>query len=697
MGKKNLDEAEKSLEDALKECSNNNVGYKAVIYADLIHLKNKRKENSDDLIKQYKDLLKNFIPKEPEELAMKGYAATLFHCYEDAIKFYKKLLSMVDNPECEWVFGLALAMQHRQVRRKITERNEDIEKNLRKAIELDPSYDMARIKLAKELWTYDEETKAKKRSEIENLIDEVLKKTDNPLTIRIAAVTLLNQIDNSKGEKALKKLPESREVLRALGSLYFKRFKKNTLEFNLNEAIKCFDKIQRDAMPFDLTKLGYFHLEASWYYDREYDKAEQSKKHKQSKQSKKHKQSKQSKKHKQSKQSKKHNQNCKTIMEKAENRLIKDEYDLRNNIETCYRLSQFYRHHQSNSEKEFRYLEDTLQKANEGSNEENLFELEVVIEAKERLLEIANGYENHVEKFKLTSYVYEQSGEYDIALNRWREAMSTVSTGGNETPKDMLEKEAILLFKVVDKEMKSNIDCPTLKEFDEKVKALNDCKTKDNLQHEVRLIKIEKLMTNDKNLEELKEKLLQLEGISFKKERVEGELNERVCEVIIWLCTVLDRSVMLIENTLYQGKGKASYNLQFPRPNSKDYKYENGCDEEKLKKFFEKKCEWDKFSNNYKELFEFFFERLNITQYAFLTDIFNIRKKTVHHVHTDMITALNDARSTEKDKIQLARDASKYAAENWNFILQRTVDVDKKLPQTPEINVGFINEILLVK
>ena len=222
------------------------------------------------------------------------------------------------------------------------------------------------------------------------------------------------------------------------------------------------------------------------------------------------------------------------------------------------------------------------------------------------------------------------------------------------------------------------------------VKALHGCKTKHDLQHELRVLMIEKLMTDDENLKELKEKLLQLERFLFKPSRIvpttaEDELDERICEVVIWLCTVLDRSVMRIKNGLYKDEGTESYNLQFPRPSSKDLKYEDSLPRDKLIKFFEKKWKWVGFSENHLELFEFFFKRLNIESYPLLTKIFIIRNKTGHREREEKIGSLNDYYQTEKDKIQLARDASEYAAEVWNFIKS---EVDQKFTQTAALETS---------
>ena len=108
-----LEYAENSLTKALEECKEKNVGYKAIIYADLIHLKQMPK-SVDELIKKYNALSEN-IENHPEVLAMKGYAASFFHSYNDAINFYEEALAHTRTPE--WVFGLALAMQHRQAKK----------------------------------------------------------------------------------------------------------------------------------------------------------------------------------------------------------------------------------------------------------------------------------------------------------------------------------------------------------------------------------------------------------------------------------------------------------------------------------------------------------------------------------------------------------------------------------------------------
>ena len=73
-----------------------------------------------------------------------------------------------------------------------------------------------------------------------------------------------------KGEETLKyayeKYPKSREVLRALGWMYFERCKKGKAESNLKMAIDFFrknvDTDSENAMPFDLTALGYVHIKS---------------------------------------------------------------------------------------------------------------------------------------------------------------------------------------------------------------------------------------------------------------------------------------------------------------------------------------------------------------------------------------------------------------------------------------------------
>ena len=271
-GQELLEKAEISLMKALEECTEDNDGYRAVIYADLIHLKQKWKhENADEEIKKYS--VSENKENHPEVLAMKGYAASFFHCYEDAIKFYKEALEK--QKTSEWVFGLALVMQRPRVRLNNSHQRQEIEKLLKEALRLDPSYDMAKLKLAQELWE-DKATRDENKQDIDDLIDQVLKKPDNPPTVLVTATTLLCEVDNRKGENALKealaKYPNSHKISRALGTMYFERWRKNKKnESELKLAIEYYTKgIDSESAnmmaSFDITTIGYFHTIAFWYY-----------------------------------------------------------------------------------------------------------------------------------------------------------------------------------------------------------------------------------------------------------------------------------------------------------------------------------------------------------------------------------------------------------------------------------------------
>ena len=134
---------------ALKKCSEENTGYKSVIYGNLYLCSKTLNEKSQKeyhklCLEMKKDLSDQF---KYELCEMKGYLASHLHMSERGVTFKNEALSYKETASV--YFGLALELQKKAGSMIYSENDQlKIAEYLEKAIEIDPNYFTAKLRLA---------------------------------------------------------------------------------------------------------------------------------------------------------------------------------------------------------------------------------------------------------------------------------------------------------------------------------------------------------------------------------------------------------------------------------------------------------------------------------------------------------------------------------------------------------------------
>ncbi|XP_066928938.1 uncharacterized protein [Clytia hemisphaerica] len=648
-----LTNAEDCFQQALNECSDGNTGYLAVIYGNLIYLNEKLKNNdASSFVKEYRKLSHHInLENNAEVLAMKGFTASFFHAHAESINFYQKALTITKT--AEWVFGLAL-VKMRRIRGRtdtIAERKE-IEILLRQAMDMDPSYDMIKLKLARLLTgkRYEKEAHEEARTLIDQL--KICKNKDKINFMEEMAIMFKNLGEQQRAlnmlEKCYRLNPKSPTTLRRLGNMYYEKWKFTRVNDHLQKAIKYFsENVSHDsenALPFDVIKIGKVHLDAVVFYSSQENGNE----------------------------SEVHEQKCKKWFKIAEERLVKEWYDLRNDTETCFELSKFHKYFK-NLEKEKQYLKQTLLKANEGSETDHFQELNYFKDAKNRLLVIFKEKNDLIEQ----SWVYEQSRDYDAAILHLEKQILLL---GDEVSGDLLEKEASLKWKFLLSRIKDKQDSEdrnfvlqvNLRNLYQKVEKLHDCAVKWDLENYVRRMEMEILLPGSE-LNELKEAVIHF-GESLLKYRTGkagfDQSNSSIFRVLHEGKIILDHSVMYIKEKLYSQDGKANFN--YPRAVAMQNKDEDGR-KDQLEKYYTTN-RWKDFSQRCPGIALFLLDRLDVTKYDFLIGFFEVRNAASHKLKSIQVEKLNKYFPSIMEKVDLVYKVSHYVAEVLKFI---TKEVDR--------------------
>ncbi|XP_066935896.1 uncharacterized protein [Clytia hemisphaerica] len=335
-----LENAESCLNQALKECNSISKededeanGYRLVIYADFIHLHQYQpNENVEDYKEAYNDLISQGLSgdEHPSVLAMKGFTAGHLDFLQDAIMWYQRALETMEK--AEWLFGLALAKLQLDYWRSKPTNNVGIQNLLQQAIKLDPTYDMARIKLARCL--LDQHKKSNQNGahlpqmlvmQIKDLVDPIQTSNDHNgigLNILEEIGSVYSRMDNflDKGLRLSKECrrrnPESMKALRCLANAYFHKWKSSRNESELKNSVKYFSQIISDlenSKMYDITMLGVVHLNASnFYLEKDGVKAQH------------------------------HKAEWKICFEKVEELFHQGQLEVKEEIEMCHRLAWFY-------------------------------------------------------------------------------------------------------------------------------------------------------------------------------------------------------------------------------------------------------------------------------------------------------------------------------------------------------------------
>ncbi|XP_066928620.1 uncharacterized protein [Clytia hemisphaerica] len=660
-GAEYLQKAEKAFQNALDACEKESCGYRAIAYGNLIYFNHKKwsKNKSEDpqyqtqqIQCEYNEIKKiTNIPKNPEVLAMQGYSANYFRMHNESINFYQEALKSKET--AEWVFGLALVKLHGSAGMERTrQENDEIETLLRHAVELDPTYHFVGLKLARHLL---KQRKPHGTEEVVAILEQVPLDKDKQRNIIVLEEAAGLYTDIGRDDKALELYniaetinPSSMKTLRGLGNIYQQKWvnscwkKKGAPrrldEASLKNAVKYFtENVDSDnAKPFDITKIANIHLRAYKTFNEEASK----------------KGGKQAEKNLYRNKADHHKKECTFWYKKAEERLNKNQFDLRSEIEVCYRLSEYYR--EFDSEEVEKYLEETFRKASLGTDQDNFYELKFVKNAREELLQLASKEKgDQVKVLKTKAWIYELSGHYESALFYLQKVKISSNTDA------LQERELSLYFKIIKNKRRIGLDVQKIKkEMDQLIPKISDFHNKKEFELKSRIIEIETKFSDD-NITELKENFIQFEKMIIESKFTATELADKIVSIFHDSKVVLERTMKYIKENLYHPEGKDI--LYYPNQKVSQTK-------EDLKKFFEKDCKWEDFSTRYTQMFLFFVEKLNPNDYSYVGDYVKVRNKGEHDLKKVQLQLLDQKCPTKQDKIELTRKSAFYSAEVFNFI-----------------------------
>ena len=672
---KDFKKAESCFNAALKKCNKDNEGYKKVIYESLAHLCTLRG-------KEKKENGEKYGPCDAEVFAMRAHSAAYLQNNQDAIDFYEEALKIRETPE--WCFGLALALNAKSVGRTFKADTDKIESLYRHAIQLDKSYDLAKLKAADELSKGDH-----RKEEVNNLVDPIINKfiQENKLLKEQTSVPLIEEAANAiksfkpeDAEKLFLKCYEtkfkSQKTIRGLGLHYSKLWGEGKEEENLKKAIKFLTENSDTGKHFDITLIAEEHRKAYDHYKSDGNES----------------------------QKKDHEEKCKEFLEKLINKLDDGTLDTKAQIEVCFRLAKIYRtfskldkekdsldkekdsldKEKDYLDKEKDYLFKALACASKGTEEDNFKKLTYVESAVKRLLEIADKTVEVVEEgYEIKSKVFELSGKIQSAIFYFKK-----STTEETMRLEMRVKEAQLFLSLIKEKRKNGLDDKqAMTETKSKIKAIskmvdqkdkNDQEVQEHQKEEnkkleeleilFQQIKIEKLLT-DEILMDLGEACKNFE---------ESKTRKQIFGVLDKTKVVLDRSMTYIKPLFPDGKPTIYYPSKFdfkdcPRKDLKinriDSKFKNDF------KWNEGPAESRKlFSHKLPKVANLFTEFLDIEEYEFLPKFIEIRNTGQHDFEKKQIEVLEKYYPKTEDQRKLARDTASYAVEVWNCVKE---EVDK--------------------
>ena len=400
----NLKTAVDSFQTASNHCNENkNLGYIALITGCQEYVKNKFKTDNPVIPTDQNELKASH---NAEILAMQGHTPNYFHKISEAIHFYEQALLKFENePPAEWLYGLALALSRQNVGRETSSEMERIDLLLRDAIDTDPGYHFAKLKLVKHL--FDSRNKTCDE-EINYYVDQVYKnvKDENEDVSLLEEVAFtIKEMHPVKAkeiyEKCYQKNKESKKTLRGLGECWYDEWEggydgmkgnkvsndecTNRDNESLVKAVTYFEEnvgIEgKNDMLFDISRIMNVHRQAYNYYNskEEPEKAEH------------------------------HKTECKRHKTSMESRV--ETADARDKVELCFRLSEYYLTFPYEN-KEVEYLMKTL----ECSKEPNLKELRFIKFSQNRLLTIASNEQPDANGYQSKSKMFECRGEIGSAI-----------------------------------------------------------------------------------------------------------------------------------------------------------------------------------------------------------------------------------------------------------------------------------------
>ena len=273
-----VDLAQKSkdcLLEALGECSEENTGYKFIIYGNLyLCSKALHDEEKQNEYRENHRRLKREGKSEYEVCEMKGFAASYLHLYEEGIKFTREALRYKQT--AAGYFGLAIIMDGKAKARDFSQEiSIEISNYLQNAIEIDPMYHEAKLRLARVYGFLGKNSKENTRNfyrdKVIKLINQVKAAVrDEPWSMVYLedCAFVLSKHDLRLGTnlylECLSIDEESQKALRGLGNNFFNKWNwhqrnnANKRQDHLSTVIGYFNTLVRkdNEKIFDFTRLG---------------------------------------------------------------------------------------------------------------------------------------------------------------------------------------------------------------------------------------------------------------------------------------------------------------------------------------------------------------------------------------------------------------------------------------------------------
>jgi len=619
-------EAMDYLDCALQKALNGkNVDYQLVIYGNLVHIYNDMDdyETAKKYLKQYdvinKQISKNTLSTHPEVLAMKGFALNYAKKYERAIECYSRALeNEIHQANPEWFLKLGFAKQRLSAgKRRSNKDAKEIEMLYRHAIQIDDTYDYARLKLARILW---ETLGINGIEEINYWIDQIQNDKKIYILEETAAVLFrtctkipgnyarvfalyqesekLSKIDSQKTMRGLAKyhLSQSTSMLKQN-----KTKKNDDLDEDLNKAIGYYKKLTTglNAAHYDKTKLANVYSDI---HNNERYKTKLRVKYQE-----------------------KCDQLYRQVLNKAETESVSDKIQIWKNY-SCNRKRY------KDKKGEIVYLKKVINLAY--SANENIYGYRDEVEyAEKRLLELAaKGQAKYpIEAYKTKALVFAKREQFDNAIFCLEKALEI------ESSVDIQENLAQLYWNVaVARKEDKAIDAATYsaKAIKKIVDLPKGSRVKWELYNTVNRIEYNELTESEEDLKELRELRLEFEDIEMKRnvEGIDGDSFTRiVVNVIVESKRVLDASINHVRVKVYSKPSDKPPFCNYPSPITLQ-KNPNYSPEEQMDKLF--KNVLPELRTKMPDLFNYLVDRqpTKNQSYSWLKDVFEIRNKNVHDV-----------------------------------------------------------------
>jgi hypothetical protein len=680
----NKQNAIESLACALEEsiAGDNCIGYQLVIYGNLVFLYNDMKNDEKALenLECYNDLIKQFsdtAATHPEVLAMKGFAFSHAMKYEDAIDCYSEALQndiRQNNPE--WLIGLGFAKQWLSTgRRRLNEDAKEIEMLYRHAIQIDDSYDYAKLKLARILW---DTQNINGIDEVEYLIEQASANPMKNVVVIEETAAVLNLTCRSKPENYQKVFDLYREsekirddspkTLRGLARYYQRqseikmktRGPKNkgrnkrgnhVIDDDLNAAIRYLEKLTngnngRFYDKIDLAEL-YYKL-----YTKECNQL--------------------------------------TYKTKSENLYLQvlsgaETETVSGKIQIWYKYSR-HRKLCEDKEGEIEYLKKVIGLACEAKEDMHGYVREVEF-AEHRLLELASKPKNlrngEIEALELKSLVFEKWEQFDSAIFYLEKALQILQIKDNVGIQLKLAKLYVKLS-IARKENKAIASSRYSAKAFKKIDELPRNHVKWELYKVMNKVEFEELTKSEPNLMELQRLRLDFENVEFDRQvRGTGARTGRdefiriVMDVIGESKRVLDSSINHVKEKVYYKSSKDPPFCYYPAPTNLQKRFPKSLPERQMEQLFENVYKLPGIKTKIPGLLAYLVGKQPTMNpdYSWLQEIIDIRNTNEHEGLCVSRESLEISFPDDQGKADIVRKMSKYAAEVRLFVGARVKEV----------------------